>query len=132
MVLGVVTVLVGNNHNCDSNYYYHMAAEVISMGINALTARRLADRRRRGQIREVLQRNPPTAIYYEIHSGIMDYRTGRWIRQDMVTVEQTLFRAREELKARQTHPTENQNAAYITRRYHHGNQNTAETMEGIY
>ena len=101
------------------------------MGINALTARRLADRRRREQIREVLKRNPPTSIYYEIHSGIMDYRTGRWIRQDIVTVEQTLFRAREELKARQARPTENQNAAYIIRRYHHGHQKTTETMEGI-
>ena len=101
------------------------------MGINALIARRLADQRRREQIREVLKRNPPTAIYYEVHSGIMDYRTGRWIRQDMVTVEQTLFRAREELKARLDHPTENQNAAYITRRYHHGHQNTTEAMESI-
>ena len=102
------------------------------MGINARTARRLADKRRREQIREVLKRNPLTAIYYEVHSGIMDYRTGRWIRQDMVTVEQTLFWAREELKARQTHPTENQNAAFITRRYHHGNQDATETVEGLH
>ena len=101
------------------------------MGINALTARRLADQRRRKQIREVLKRIDHTDIYYEVHSGIMDYRTGAWIRKDMVSIETTLFRAREELKARQTHPTENQNAAYITRRYHHGNQNATETMEGI-
>lgn len=91
------------------------------MGINATTARRLADRRRREKIRDVLQRNTPNSIYYEVHSGIMDYRTGHWIRHDMVSVELTLFRAREELKARQTNPTENQNAAYITRRYHYAN-----------
>lgn len=102
------------------------------MGINALTARRLADRRRREQIREVLKRNDHPAIYYEVHSGIMDYRTGAWIRKDMVTIETTLFRAREELKERQTHPTENQNAAYITRRYHHGNQDSTETMESLH
>ena len=102
------------------------------MGINAITARRLADQRRRKQIREVLKRNDHPAIYYEVHSGIMDYRTGTWIRKDMVSIETTLFRAREELKARQTHPTENQNAAYITRRYHHGNQNTTETVEGLH
>lgn len=102
------------------------------MGINAPTVRRLYEKRRREQIREVLKRNDHPAIYYEVHSGIMDYRTGAWIRKDMVTVETTLFRAREELKARQTHPTDSQNAAYIIRRYHHGNQNATETVEGLH
>lgn len=101
------------------------------MGINALTARRLSDRRRREQITQVLKKTITTPVYYEVYSGIINYRTGVWVRMDPVDITQTLASARDELKWRQKHPTENQNAAYITRRYHHGNQNASQTMESI-
>ena len=72
-----------------------------------------------------------STIYYEVHSGIMDYRTGNWISHDNVDQLGTLIRARDELKWRIRHPKEGQNAAYIIRRYRHGNQNTTEAMESI-
>lgn len=72
-----------------------------------------------------------STIYYEVHSGIMDYRTGKWISHDYVDQFGTLIRARDELTWRIRHPKEGQNAAYIIRRYRHGNQNTTEAMEGV-
>lgn len=92
------------------------------MAINALTLRRLADHHRNEQIREVLQKPCKSTIYYEVHSGIMDYRSGKWIRHDYVDQLGTLLRAREELTWRNRHPKEGQNAAYIIRRYRHGNK----------
>lgn len=92
------------------------------MAINVLTAHRLALQRQSKQIREVLQKPCRNTIYYEVHSGIMDYRTGKWIRHDYVDQLGTLLRAREELTWRNRHPKEGQNAAYIIRRYRHGNK----------
>lgn len=101
------------------------------MPINKITAHRLALARQSKQIREVLQKPTTTPVYYEIHSGIMDYRTGSWITHDPVDIVQTRTSAREELTWRNKHPTTNQNTAYIVRRYRHGNQNTTETMENV-
>lgn len=93
------------------------------MAINKITAHRLALARQSKQIREVLQKPCKSTIYYEVHSGIMDYRTGNWIRHDYVDQLGTLLRAREELTWRNRHPKEGQNAAYIIRRYRHGDKN---------
>ena len=101
------------------------------MGINALTARRLARQRQNKAIQEVLKKPTTCPIYYEVYSGIINYRSGQWVRMDPVDIFRTLASAREELKFRQKHPTENQNAAYIIRRYRHGNQNTSKTMESV-
>ena len=93
------------------------------MAINKITAHRLALARQSKQIREVLQKPCKSTIFYEVHSGIMDYRTGNWIFHDYVDQVGTLLRAREELTWRIRHPTTNQNAAYIIRRYRHGDKN---------
>lgn len=101
------------------------------MGINALTARRLARQRENKAIQELLKRPLTCLVYYEVYSGIIDYRSGVWVRMDPVDIFQTLTSAREELKYRWKHPSDNQNAAYIIRRYRHGKQNTSEAMETI-
>lgn len=101
------------------------------MAINSITAQRRAWARQSEQIRYLIQRGPVLPIYYEIHSGIMDYRTGKWISHDNVDIVRTLSSARAELAWRFRHPTPGQNAAYLKRRYEHGNQNTGKTMEGL-
>lgn len=101
------------------------------MPINSITARKLSRDRQSKQIRELIRRGPVLPVYYEIHSGIMNYRTGQWISHDNVDIVRTLSSARAELAWRLRHPTPGQNAAYLKRRYGHGNQNTAETMESI-
>lgn len=70
-------------------------------------------------------------IYYEVHSGIMDYRTGNWVKMDPVSVHTSLISAREEMHIRIWKAPKDQNACYIVRRYLHGNQNTTEAMEGV-
>lgn len=101
------------------------------MGINALTARRLARQRENKAIQELLKRPLTCPVYYEVYSGIIDYRSGAWVRMDPVDIFRTLASAREELNFRWKHPSDNQNAAYIIRRYRHGHQNTSEAMETI-
>lgn len=101
------------------------------MGINALTARRLARQRENKVIGELLKRPLTCPVYYEVHSGIMDYRTGNWIRHDYVDKFGTLINARAELNRRFKRPKEGQNACYIVRRYRHGNKNITETVESI-
>lgn len=101
------------------------------MGINVLSVRRINQQRRNKAIEEALKKPITCPIFYEVRSGIMNYRSGAWVRMDPVDIFRTLASAREELKFRQKHPTENQNAAYIIRRYRHGNQNTTKTMESI-
>lgn len=102
------------------------------MPINCRTLHQRTMARQSKQIRYLLQRGPVLLIYYEIHSGIMDYRTGKWIRHDNVDIVRTLSSARAELAWRFRHPTPGQNAAYLKRRYEHGHKNTAETMEGVH
>lgn len=101
------------------------------MGINVLTARRLARQRENKAIQEALKKPITCPVYYEVYSGIINYRSGAWLRMDPVDIFRTLASAREELKYRQKHPTDNQNAAYIIRRYRHGNQNNSKTMENV-
>ena len=101
------------------------------MPINSITAHQRALARQSKQIRELLYRGPVLPVYYEIHSGIMDYRTGHWISHDNVDIVRTLSSARAELAWRFRHPTPGQNAAYLKRRYEHGHQNVSKTMESI-
>lgn len=102
------------------------------MGLTALSVRRIKQQRQNKAIEEALKKPLTCPIFYEVRSGIMNYRSGAWVRMDPVDIFRTLASAREELKFRQKHPTENQNAAYIIRRYRHGNQNITETMETIH
>lgn len=68
---------------------------------------------------------------YEVHSGILNYRTGAWITHHPTDLLLTLASARSELKWRQDHPKAGQNAAYIIRRYRHGSNQKTETTAAI-
>ena len=76
------------------------------MGINALTARKLADKRRSEQIRQVMNRNITKPVRWVLCWGKINYRTGIW-------------------------EWKKENACYVVRRYEHGDKNTSQTMEGI-
>lgn len=101
------------------------------MPINCITARRLAKARQSKQIQDLIRRGPVLPVYYEIHSGIIDYRTGTWIRHDNVDIVRTLYSARAELAWRFRNPTPGQNAAYLKRRYEHDNKNPSKTMDEL-
>lgn len=101
------------------------------MGINALTARRLAGQRRKQQIMEVTQKNVNIPVCWVLCWGKIDYRTGIWEWKN-----EHSFENRSAAVANKNsflrYPVADQNACYIVRRYHHGNQNTTETVEGIH
>lgn len=104
------------------------------MGLNALSVRRIIKAR---QEAEVMKKEITLPIYYEVHSGIMNYRTGTWISHDPVDIVTTKHSALEEIKWRRKHPaTEDQNALYIVRRYRHGSsikitKDNRKAVEGI-
>lgn len=100
------------------------------MAINALTVRRLADRRRSEQIREVMAKTITKPVRWVLCWGKMDYRTGIWEWKNEHSFEnRTAALANKNSFLR--YPVADQNACYVVRRYEHGNQNTAEAMEGI-
>lgn len=100
------------------------------MAINALTVRRLADKRRREQIRNVLQKNTIIPVRWVLCWGKIDYRTGKWEWKNEHSFEnRTAALANKNSFMR--YPVADQNACYVVRRYEHGNQNTAKAMEGI-
>ena len=101
------------------------------MGINAITARRLADHRRKEQIRQVMARNITKPVRWVLCWGRMDYRTGQWQWKNEHSFEnRTAALANKNSYMR--YPVENQNACYVVRRYEHGHKNTAEAMEGVH
>lgn len=99
------------------------------MPISSITVRSHAQARQSKQIRDLINRGPVLPIYYEVHSGIMDYRTGTWISHDKVDIVRTLYSARAELAWRFRNPTPGQNAAYLKRRYEHDHKNPSKTMD---
>ena len=101
------------------------------MGINAITARRLADHRRKEQIRQVMARNIIKPVRWVLCWGRMDYRTGQWQWKNEHSFEnRTAALANKNSYMR--YPVEDQNACYVVRRYEHGHKNTAEAMEGVH
>lgn len=101
------------------------------MGINALTARRLADKRRREQIRNVLQKTTVIPVRWVLCWGKIDYRSGIWEWKNEHSFENR-YEAIVNKNRFMRYPVADQNACYIVRRNQYGNQNTAETMEGIH
>ena len=90
------------------------------MGINALTARRLADKRAKLLETKTMKKTITLPLYYEVYSGILNYRTGNWIKMDPVDIVTTKTSALIEVKWRRQHPyTPDMNALYIVRRYRH-------------
>lgn len=86
------------------------------MAINALTVKRLNKKK------QVTKNSVQTKLpfYYLVYSGILDYRSGIFIRMDPVDTFTTLASAREECSYRLNNPSDNMNACYIVRRYYHG------------
>ena len=100
------------------------------MGINALTARRLADQRRREQIRQVMNKTITRPVQWVLCWGKIDYRTGIWEwKNEHVFENRTAARANKNSFLR--YPIADQNACYIVRRYQHENKDTPKTMESI-
>lgn len=100
------------------------------MAINALTARKLADRRRGEQIQQIMKRPIILQVRWVLCWGKMDYRTGVWEwKNEHCFINRTAALANKNSFMR--YPVSDQNACYIFRRYDYGQQNTAETMEGL-
>ena len=100
------------------------------MGINALTARKLADKHRREQIQQTMSRTITKPVRWVLCWGRIDYRTGKWEwKNEHSFYNRTAAVANKNSYLR--YPVADQNACYVVRRYKHGNQNTAEAMEGI-
>lgn len=100
------------------------------MAINALTARRLADRRRSEQIRQIKNRPIILPVRWVLCWGKIDYRTGIWEwKNERSFNNRTAALANKNSFLR--YPVADQNACYVVRRYEHGHKNTAEAMEGI-
>lgn len=100
------------------------------MGINALTARKLADKRRSEQIQQVMNRTITKPVRWVLCWGKINYRTGIWEWKN-----ERSFENRDAARANKNsflrYPVSDQNACYIVRRYEHGDKNTSQTMEGI-
>lgn len=102
------------------------------MGINALTARKLADKRRSELIRQTMTRTITKPVRWVLCWGRIDYRTGIWEWKNEHSFEnRTAAIANKNSFMR--YPVSDQNACYIVRRYEHGhgNQNTTETVESV-
>lgn len=100
------------------------------MGLNRTTLNRLADRRRKEQIRQVMAKTITKPVRWVLCWGKMDYRTGQWEWKNEHSFEnRTAALANKNSFLRW--PLDDQNACYVVRRYEHGHQNIAETMESI-
>lgn len=86
------------------------------MAINAITARRLADQRRREQIRQVMAKPSIKPVRWVLCWGRMDYRTGKWLWKNEHAFEnRTAAIANKNSFLR--YPVSDQNACYVVRRY---------------
>lgn len=93
------------------------------MALNSITIKKFNRKQQLEKEKQVMEKTVTLPFYYEVHSGIIDYRTGRWIQHDIVDIVTSLYAAREEMKYRRKHPVNaNQNALYTVRRYRHGSQ----------
>lgn len=98
------------------------------MGINALTARRMyRDRLRRNAEQKALQKRCSSPEFWELHRGIMDLRTGRWIAYHKVKLYKTYEEARR-AKNFVVDPWPD-NVMYIVRRYRHGQKTEGDNTQ---
>ena len=102
------------------------------MGINALTARKLADKHRREQIQQTMSRVITKPVRWVLCWGKIDYRTGKWEwKNEHSFINRTAAIANKNSFLR--YPVSDQNACYVVRRYEHGNenQNAREAVENL-
>ena len=90
------------------------------MALNSRTISKLAAKRKAMEEAAAMNKTIALPAYYEVYSGTIDYRSGKWVRLDPVDIIATLTSAREEVDWRRKHSKENQNACYLVRRYRHG------------
>lgn len=95
------------------------------MGINALTARRLADKRRREQIQKVLQKNTVIPVRWVLCWGKIDYRSGIWEWKNEHSFENRSA-AIANKNSFLRYPVADQNACYIVRRYEYASKKETE------
>ena len=92
------------------------------MTLNSRTISKLVAKRKAMEEAATMNKTIALPAYYEVYSGTIDYRSGKWVRLDPVDIIATLTSAREEAAWRRKHPKEDQNACYIVRRYRHVHQ----------
>lgn len=94
------------------------------MALNSLTVRKLYEKRRRASEAATMQKPAALPTIWELHHGVMDYRTGQWTHSHYVLQYATYNKAKEALNSIADYFPDN--AAYITRRYTHGNTNETD------
>ena len=102
------------------------------MGINALTARKLADKHRREQIQQTMAKTITKPVRWVLCWGKINYRTGVWEwKNEHSFKNRTTAIANKNSFVR--YPVSDQNACYVVRRYEHGNenQNAREAVENL-
>ena len=100
------------------------------MGINALTARKLADKHRREQIQQTMTRTITKPVRWVLCWGKINYRTGIWEWK-----KEHSFENRDAARANKNsflrHPIADQNSCYVVRRYEHVNKDLSQTMDEL-
>ena len=95
------------------------------MSLNALTVRKLIAKRKQQEEAAVMNKPVATPTVWELHRGILDYRSGAWISNHRVWQYATHSEAKRALNfVADPWPD---NAAYIVRRYRHDNTKETET-----
>lgn len=89
------------------------------MALNSLTVRKLYEKRRRASEAAAMRKPAAAPTIWELHCGVMNYRTGQWTGIHHVIQYATYYEAKKAL--RHVSGFYSDNAAYITRRYVHGN-----------
>lgn len=87
------------------------------MALNSLTVRKLHEKRRRASEDATMKKPAAAPTIWELHHGVMDYRTGQWTHSHYVFQYATYKEAKRALQFIAGYYLDN--AAFITRRYVH-------------
>lgn len=87
------------------------------MALNSLTVRKLYEKRRRASEAATMHKPAALPTIWELHHGVIDYRTGQWTRLHHVIQYATYHEAKKALRSIADYYPDN--AAFITRRYTH-------------
>lgn len=87
------------------------------MALNSTTVRKLYEKRRRAYEAAAMRKPAAAPTIWELHRGVLDYRTGQWTRFHHVMQFATYHEAKKALRSIADYFPDN--AAYITRRYVH-------------
>lgn len=94
------------------------------MGINAITAHKLYRAKQRAKEIEVMKKECACPVYWELHHGILNYRTGKWSRFHKVLRYKTYSEAKHALDLIADYQKDN--ACYIVRRYGYAEKENAD------